>query len=271
VGERGVYLFGVAAGTATTALPRGTGGLDTRYPLELVEQGDLVALASAVDVAWLQEQLQAAENGDLASLEPLVRAHEDVLARALEADAVVPFRFATIFPSAAELRAFVAERERELEETLERLSGAREWGVKGLLDPEAAEAAATADDPQLAELAARAGEGSGSAFFARKRLDAERAERVRGIAAELAEACHDRLRRCAREATVNPPQPPELSGYAMPMVLNGAYLVEREREDELRAGLDELRAEHADRGLVLELTGPWPAYNFVGATPAAVG
>jgi len=242
-----------------------------RYPLETFPHGELVALTSEVEVAWLQDQLRGAEDGDLAVLEPLVRAHEDVLSRALDAQALVPFRFGTIFASRAELRSFVTEREGELAETLERLAGAREWGVKALLDPEAAEAAAAADDPQLAELAARAGEGSGTAFFARKRLESERAERLRGVAAELAEECHDRISRGARDATVNPPQPPELSGYAVPMIMNGAYLVERGQEEELREALEQLRLEHTERGLVLELTGPWPAYNFVGATAAVAG
>ena len=57
----------------------------------------------------------------------------------------------------------------------------------------------------------------------------------------------------------------------MPMILNGVYLVDREREDELRAALEELRSGHGDRGLVLELTGPWPAYNFVRPASAVVG
>lgn len=46
------------------------------------------------------------------------------------------------------------------------------------------------------------------------------------------------------------------------MVLNGAYLVERGREPELRAAVDELAAELAGGGVRLELTGPWPAFTF---------
>ena len=271
VGERGTYLYGVTAAADAGALPHGSGGIDPRHPLELIVQGEVAAVASDVDVERVQEDLRGAEDGDLTRLEPLVRAHEEVLARALDADALVPFRFGTIFPNEAELRAFLTERERELEETLRRLAGAREWGVKGLLDPDVADAAAAADDPQLAELAARAAESSGSAFFARKRLDADRAELLRAAAAELAESCHERLCACAREAAVNAPQPPELSGYAMPMILNGVYLVDRESEDELREALEELRSAHGDRGLVLELTGPWPPYNFVRPASAVVG
>lgn len=268
--ESGIYLYGIAAEAEAPALPEGVHGVDERHRVGLVVEGDLVAIVSPVDIPALQEQLRGAEDGDLALLEPLVRAHEEVLARALEVDAVVPFRFGTIFRGEPELRAFVSERAPELEQTLRRLSGALEWGVKGLLDPERAEAAAAADDPQLAELVARAGEGSGASFFARKRLEVDQAERLRRVGAELAAECHERLAACAREATVNQPQPPGLSGYAAPMILNGSYLVERGREDELRAVLEQLRAECADRGLALELTGPWPAYNFVGPSPAVV-
>ena len=135
VGERGIYLYGVAAAADAGALPQGAGGIDPRHPLEVIVQGEVAAVASDVDVERVQEDLRGAEDGDLTRLEPLVRAHEEVLARALDADALVPFRFGTIFPNEAELRAFLSERERELEETLQRLAGAREWGVKGLLDP----------------------------------------------------------------------------------------------------------------------------------------
>jgi hypothetical protein len=52
------------------------------------------------------------------------------------------------------------------------------------------------------------------------------------------------------------------------MVLNAAYLVEAERVGELREFATELEAEHAALGASIELTGPWPPYNFVpdGAT-----
>jgi hypothetical protein len=53
----------------------------------------------------------------------------------------------------------------------------------------------------------------------------------------------------------------------MAMLLNGAYLVARERTSELHDAINELQAEWEPGGFVIELTGPWPAYNFVsGAT-----
>jgi hypothetical protein len=62
----------------------------------------------------------------------------------------------------------------------------------------------------------------------------------------------------------NQPQDAALSGRREQMLLNGAYLVSR--SDERR--FQELVAELADgplgAGLLVELSGPWPAYNFTG-------
>ena len=45
--------------------------------------------------------------------------------------------------------------------------------------------------------------------------------------------------------------------------LNAAYLVAEAAEQDFRQILAKLGAEHAELGLDYELTGPWPAYNFV--------
>ena len=45
------------------------------------------------------------------------------------------------------------------------------------------------------------------------------------------------------------------------MLFNGAYLVsDRER---FEREVDALAADHRESGMHLELTGPWPPYNFV--------
>ena len=59
-----------------------------------------------------------------------------------------------------------------------------------------------------------------------------------------------------------PLQAPELSGREEEMVFNGAYLVTADRGG-FEAALASLAREIRDDGVDLELTGPWPAYNFV--------
>jgi hypothetical protein len=47
------------------------------------------------------------------------------------------------------------------------------------------------------------------------------------------------------------------------MVLNAAYLIERERTNELHEIVAELEEHHRGLGARIELSGPWPPYNFV--------
>ena len=60
-----------------------------------------------------------------------------------------------------------------------------------------------------------------------------------------------------------PPQNRELSGHEGEMLLNAAYLVEAQRVADLRERAAELAERHAAVGARIELTGPWPPYNFV--------
>jgi hypothetical protein len=77
------------------------------------------------------------------------------------------------------------------------------------------------------------------------------------VASELARACGERavrLRILKDEAT-------EHGDLAAKL----AFLVSRERFDEFHAAAERIAEAHAPLGFRLELTGPWPAYNFAGA------
>jgi hypothetical protein len=264
VTEHGVYVYGVAAAADAASLPQGAGAIDPRFPLEPLGDGELVALVSDVEPEVLRRGVDGLGDGDLSQLESLVRAHEQVLSRALAADALVPFRFGTVVESRDDVVRLLRERGEQLVARLAALRGACEWGVKALVDADRFDATLAADEPVLAELESAAASGGGSAFFARKRLERDLDERRWQAAGEVAVGIHRRIASCAREATVTAPQPREISGYADEMILNGAYLVARDREDALRTLVADLAAELDDRGVHLELTGPWPAFSFVG-------
>ena len=50
------------------------------------------------------------------------------------------------------------------------------------------------------------------------------------------------------------------------MLLNGVYLVESEAADAFHATVAELGEDYSALGFTVELTGPWPPYNFVGSS-----
>ena len=67
----------------------------------------------------------------------------------------------------------------------------------------------------------------------------------------------------AIDAVTRPPQNRDLSGHEGEMLLNGAYLVETRSRRGLRELVAELEERHRALGARIELTGPWPPYNFV--------
>ena len=248
---------------ATDPVPADAGGIgDGR--LERVESGDLAALVSRVPLAEFGSAPLRENLNDLPWLERVARAHEAVLDEALALSTIVPLRLCTIYESEQSVREMLEREHDSLAQALEVLAGRQEWGVKLIVDDErlaeeararSAEASALED-----ELGARTG---GGAYMLRRRLERHVRDVVDSLGAELAEQVHAQLQDWTTDAVVLPPQNPELSGHEGRMLLNGAYLVDAARVDGLRELVEELEERHAGLGARIELTGPWPPYNFL--------
>ena len=97
----------------------------------------------------------------------------------------------------------------------------------------------------------------------RKRAAADRRRAASDRSLHVADEIYAELAAAAMAARQLPPQDPRLTGRAEPMILNAAYLIEADRVDGLEELVAELEARYESLGAQLELTGPWPPYNFV--------
>ncbi len=235
-----------------------------------VESGDLAALVSRVPLAEFGAEPLRHNLNDLPWLERVARSHESVLERALATSTIVPLRLCTIYDSEDSVQRMLQDERETFVEALELLAGRQEWGVKLLVDREKlAEAARSRSDEAAAledELAARSGGGE---YMLRRRLERHVRELADSLAEEVAEDVHARLQDWATAAVTRPPQNRDLSHHEGEMLLNGAYLVQAERVDGMRELVAELEELHRPLGARLELTGPWPPYNFVPRGGAA--
>jgi Gas vesicle synthesis protein GvpL/GvpF len=233
-------------------------------PVELVEHDGLAAFVSRVPVAEFGEEPLRRNLNELAWLERVARAHEGVLERALAIASIAPLRLCTIYDGPAGVRMMLGAAHARFLSVLDLLDGRQEWGVKLLLDPAQVAAEARRRLPDAEEEEAEVAErGEGAGYMLRRRLERRIADAADALATDVAEEVHANLVGSAVAGVTRPAQNRELSGHEGDMALNAAYLVEAKRVDGLRELFAILEAHHSRVGARIELTGPWPPYNFV--------
>lgn len=277
-----VWVYAVTDGEpGASADMIGVGG----GPVRVIRAARLTAVAGDVSLAEFGEAPLRRNLEDLDWLAQTARAHHAVIETVAKGCPVVPMRLATVFASDSGVAGLLRDRAEDFRRVLARLRGRSEWGVKAYAarpaDPgpaaqagQAAPAspvdsaspaapAARGEGAVPGEEGARAGSlGPGAAYLQRRRAQLAANHDARREAVASAQAVHAELGRLAVAARLYPPQAPDLTGQPTPMVLNAAYLVAEERAEEFTAAVTNLTAAHPS--VELTLTGPWPAYSFVG-------
>jgi Gas vesicle synthesis protein GvpL/GvpF len=145
---------------------------------------------------------------------------------------------------------------------IERLAGREEWGVNVYRDRVMLMEAITLLSPRLRELIEQAASASpGQAYLLKKKIDAMKSDEARIEVKRVIEEIEGKLSSVSdgtARLRVLKDEAAEQGGVAAKM----AFLVERGRFDRFRARAESLAEEYAASGFKLELTGPWPAYNF---------
>jgi Gas vesicle synthesis protein GvpL/GvpF len=256
----GWYLYGVVAADAA---------IDGVPDVRLVEEGSLAGVTSQVSLAEFDPSVLPERLGDAVWLEEKIRAHEQVLEGVLETASVVPCRFCTIYHTEEELRRFLSDRGDDLAAALSRVDGRVELGVKAFVDRDRFASGGAVRNETIRELAEHASQVEGGrAYLEMRRLEQLVTEELMRFREEVSVGLHERLMTVSHDGVLLNLQRPEVTGRDEEMVFNAAYLV----ADSPRFGqtLRELADEHRESGVELELTGPWPPYNFVPVELGAV-
>jgi hypothetical protein len=258
--ESGVawWVYCVVPAAEAAHVPTDVPGVDPEGPIALLSRGELAAVVSRVPLAEYGDERLREHLEDLPWVERVARAHEEVLEAAMAATTIVPLRLCTIYLSRERVEDLLDEQAPGFAGALASLRGRSEWGVK-VFAPRAATGSRASAEP-----------AGGSSYLERKRSERAAREEEHRRAAECAQAVHERLEREAVGACVNPPQRPEAHGRDADMLLNGSYLFDDERRAVLHSAVEELSAEYEPQGFSIELTGPWPPYNFVSPAASAV-
>lgn len=264
---RGCYVYGIVGENGGENLPQMT-GIDPSFPVYTLpcsrsEARGIQAVVSQVSLAEFGQQELEANLEDMQWVEDKVCAHQTILESLLDTHTVVPMRFCTIYRSEDRVQEMLAQHYDRLVETLTRLEGKQEWGIKLYCDQTLlSQQVEQVSDRVEAFKAEIEQESSGAAYFMKKKMAALIEEEVERLTDDYAQSSHDRLSSYAEEVVINALRDKQLTGREETMVLNGAYLVDEQRLADFRAALEELQEDHGNLGFEYELTGPWPPYSF---------
>lgn len=230
-------------------------------PVEAVPEERLAALVSPLPAPeWSPENVEA-RSADISWLGEQAVAHDRVVTWASDRGAVIPLPVLSFFADAARVRSMLASRGPELLDTLERVSGAREYGLRLTRNDAVLASRLAGLSEQVAALERNASSASpGQAFLLRRKLEARRRDELQRVSADLVQDLHDALAVHARSVVI---RPVPSTTQEHPVVLDAAYLVADESLESFREALTHQLELRVQDGFAADFTGPWPPYHFV--------
>lgn len=244
----GSYLYAVTRPFAAELLDdaRGICGAAVR----LIGDDAVAGVVSTVGLDEFGSGALEKNLDDLGWLERVAREHDSVVQAVAALATTVPLRLGTVYRDDESVRQRLTGLRPTALATLDVLTGREEWGVKVY--------AISGRAP--AEVGAGSRPASGLDYLRQRRAALDRRVLDAQAGVEDADAIFERLREFAVLARRHRPQDPALSGVKHPMLLNAAFLVDRDRAAQFGAEVTAL-GEGRPAGAVV-LTGPWPAYSF---------
>lgn len=260
-----VYCIGEQEALGTVFEDAAPSAIEADAGLELAGAYDLAAVVSSVPLSDYGEEVLEARLGDATWTAIRAMRHEKVVEHFARRASVVPLRFGTIYLERAGVIEMLSEKRESLRAIIERLRGREEWGLNIYYDRARVLENIESLSPRLRQMSERADTASpGQSYLMRKKIDALRETEARAEVKRVAVRMELELSKVSEGVKRLRVIKDEASEHGE-VAAKFAFLVERERFKEFRAVAERLAEDYSVAGFKLELTGPWPAYNFAAS------
>ena len=257
--DKAIYLNCLTCFDA--ALPIEGTGVDNQNPLFLHGFRDIAAVVSVVSLDEFYGPSAESRMQDLSWVGPRACRHEEIIERVMCFAPVLPAHFGTLFSSFENLEKLLHKNYDNIRRFLDQMKDKEEWSVKVLLDREKAKEkqineALVREAEQLASLT------PGKRYFQEQRI---RTDVEKELNSWLKEVCEKTTRDLNSFATDFYDRKSILHGFNGSdgvIIRNWAFLVPRIVKVDFRAHIELMNTDLSPRGLVFELSGPWPPYSF---------
>jgi hypothetical protein len=185
-----------------------------------------------------------------------VLAHEFVNETVMREYTVIPMSFGTLFRTEEDIVELLKSTYHAFDDVLEKMKDKIEFGLKVLWDREKVIARIEEENEEIRRLKDEINRNAqSSTYFARMQLGRLVEAALEDAGNSYVRNIHEALKPAAVASRSNKP-------IGDRMILNAAYLVERDREMSFDEVVKEISRTY-EALLTFKYTGPWPPYNFV--------
>ncbi|HLJ86776.1 MAG TPA: GvpL/GvpF family gas vesicle protein [Candidatus Angelobacter sp.] len=240
---KGRYVYGVIESEAPVMLGKSNlGGVNE--DVYTVHHGDIAAVVSHSSAFIFDPTRDNA------------LAHEHVIESTMKNFTIIPVSFGTVFRTDDDIREVLKSIDSTLKDVLRQMSGKLEFGLKVTWDRDRIIEELKREHDEIhrfhQELTRKHLQ---STYFARMQLGRMIDKALAELAAAYVRDIYDYLRNASVAYRDNKP-------IGDKMILNAAFLVEKEREANFDIAVNRIAQKFGER-LNFKYTGPWPPYNFV--------
>ena len=213
---------------------------------------------------------------DMGWVEKNIRLHEKVIETVLKNSClpdrqacVIPFKFGTLFNTEENLKIMLKQHTDKFKTTLKHLEGKEEWGVKVYCDIDKLKANLIHEDQELLSIDKEINSASpGKAFILKKKKDELIKTNVNKKLNEYGQLIFEKLNQHSTQSCINKLLPKEVTERKVEMILNSAFLIEKNKVGGFIEAEGALNKISQEMGFLLDFTGPWPPYNFTNLKKA---
>ncbi|HEU5451545.1 MAG TPA: GvpL/GvpF family gas vesicle protein [Terriglobales bacterium] len=241
--EAGRYVYGVIESRDPVNFGKiGIGGSGEQ--VYSVNHKDIAAVVSKTDVFIFDPTRENA------------LAHEHVIETVMKSHTIIPMSFGTVFRTDDDIREVLKSIYASLKDVLKQMAGKVEFGLKVNWDRDQVVEELKREDEELRHFHQEiTRKHLQSTYFARMQLGRMVEKALAERASQYVREIYEELRSCCVASRDNKP-------IGDKMIMNAAFLIQRERETEFDEAVNRIARKYGDR-LNFKYTGPWPPYNFV--------
>jgi hypothetical protein len=258
--------FAAAAPTASR-IAQSADGVDGRYVYGIIQANQPAAFGKT-GIGGSGENVYTVHHGDVAAVvsktsvfifDPTrenALAHEHVIETVMKTNTIIPMSFGTVFRTDQDIKEVLKSIYPSLKDVLKQMSGKLEFGLKVTWDRDRVIEELKRNHEEIhrfhIELTKKHLQ---STYFARMQLGRMIDKALAERSADYVREIYDALRSICVASRDNKP-------IGDKMIMNAAFLINRDREAHFDAAVNKVAQKFADR-LNFKYTGPWPPYNFV--------